>query len=162
MLQFQYSLYCSRRRVHPVNPMCTIEFKNTSNRKAISRFRAPRAIKSASRANCVDALFSFRFSSIPRRSAKRKWESEKERKRHPRRRPQSSSYWFIGITERPARPDPARPGPRSRVATSIPEGWKRASVPLGVPGTGSGSLPGHWLFMKPRSELRDTTERYPG
>jgi len=56
-----------------------------------------------------------------------------------------------------------RPGPGSRVATSIPsEGWKRASVPVGVPGTGSGSHPGHWLFMKLRSKLRDTTKRYRG
>lgn len=55
-------------------------------------------------------------------------------------------------------PGPTRPGPGSRVATSIPKGWKRASVPVGVPGTGS--LPGHWLFMKPRSKLRDTTKRY--
>lgn len=80
-----------------------------------------------------------------------------------RRRPKSSSYWFIGITEqaRERAPDPTtRPGPGSRVATSIPKGWKRASVPVGVPGTGSGSLPGHWLFMKPRSKLRDTTKRY--
>lgn len=61
-----------------------------------------------------------------------------KRKRHPRRRPQSSSYWFIGITERPARLDPARPGPaRDRVLRETSGGWrKRASVPLGVPRTG--------------------------
>lgn len=146
--------------------VCAIELKNMVNKKAIFRFRVPRGIIKSESCRCA---LSFRFSFTPGRWVRwrgggggtRKRKGTK-RKRHPRRRPQSSSYWFIGITERSARPDPARPGPGSRVATSIPKGWKRASVPVGVPGTGSGSLPGHWLFMKPRFEIERHNEALPG
>lgn len=48
----------------------------------------------------------------------------------------------------------------SRVATSIPEGWKRVSVPAGVPRTGRSCCRAIGYSWSPRSKLRDTTKRY--
>lgn len=101
----------------PMDLVCAIELgqlKNMVNKKAIFCFRVPRGIIKDESCRCA---LNFRFCSTVGRSARGREEGghtkkrkETKRKRHPRRRPQSSSYWFIGITECSARPDPARPG----------------------------------------------------
>jgi len=69
---------------------------------------------------------NFRFSSIPGWKEEAKGNVSLDGRRNRR---------LIGSSESQNAPesDPARPDPGSRVAMSIPsEGWKRASVPVGV------------------------------
>lgn len=93
----------------PMSPTCTTELTNTANKRDI--FYLSRTSNAHQ-----DRMWSMKaplasdsllFRGGWRRT--RKLEGTR-RKRHPRRRPQSSSYWFIGITEHPAWPDSARPG----------------------------------------------------
>lgn len=67
---------------------------------------------------------------------------------------------LVHRNHRAPRPGPSRPGIACCNVDS--EGMEAG---LGASrcswdGFSSGSLPGHWLFMKPRSKLRDTTKRY--
>lgn len=67
------------------------------------------------------------------------------------------SYWFIRISKR-AEVRVRRVG--SRVVASIPGGWKRVSVPAGVPRTARSCCRAIGYSWSPRSKLRDTTKRY--
>lgn len=112
----------------------------------------------SSRVNRIGALLS---PDSPLFRDDRRTKNEEAKRDETKTSPSTTPAIVVLLVHRNHRaPGPTRPGPGSRVATSIPKGWKRASVPAGVPGTGS--LPGHWLFMKPRSKLRDTTKRYQG
>lgn len=137
--------------------MCAIEFKNRTNKKAIFCFRV--TIKSES---CRYALsFRFSFTSGPSGRSNERG-SEKERNENVTL-DDVRNRRLIGSSEsQNARPGPTRPGPGSRVATSIPKGMEAGLGASRCSWNGFGVPPRPLVIHEAPLEIERHNEALPG